>query len=369
MLVLIFATDDLWQQPLHGILRYGRPSIHKPVPTFPLAEREIYGLDQRIQIFEEMLQLSDSNFLESANDEPLEYLCPLIRLAIENISSTISNLRLMLRDWPLNTHQNMTVVAQYHARTIRRVESLRHLTQTLATHCSLVASRHSGVLLDVQKYSSCVLDDAQGLCELVQGRIQIETGLASIRESQRSIEEAVSVKRLTQLAFIFIPLTYSTSLFGMNIEEMTGNGPKLWIFVLISVCISGTAFILSSLAKCITNWIKRHYNKTPQYKLRCYFLYGLIGVRFGLLWSMTRMGLTLTILTGERFGSLDPLEYVTDEVREKLGLPLEEDIWPPPRGFNKFYFRTKASSVYADESTRSQRQESPLPKRNSMGVI
>ena len=368
MLVLIFARDDLWQQPLHGMLRYGRPSIHKPVPTFPLAERGIYGLDQRVQIFEEMLQLSDSNFLESANDEPLEYLCPLIRLAIEGVSTTVSDLRLLFRHWPLNTNETITVVAESHAQTIRHVESLRHLTQTLATHCSLVASRHSGVLLDVQKYSDCVSDDAQGLCELVQGRIQIQTGLASIRESQRSIEEALSVKRLTQLAFIFIPLTYSTSLFGMNIEEMTGNGPKLWIFVLISVCISGTAFLLSSLAKRITNWIKRHYNKTPPYYLRCYILYGLIGVRFGLLWPMTRMGLTLTILTGGRFVSLDPLEYVSDEVRKKLGLSLEEDIWPPPRGFNKLYFRTKASSVYADESTGSQRQESTLPKWDSMGV-
>ena len=344
MLVLIFATDDLWQQPLHGISRYGRPSIHKPVPTFPLAERGIYGLDQRVQIFEEMLQLSDSNFLESANDEPLEYLCPLIRLAIEGVSSTVSNLRRMLTHWPLNSDENMTLVAGSHANTIRRVESLRQLRQTLATHCSLVASRHSGVLLDVQKYSDCVLDDGQGLCELVQGRIQIETGLASIRESQRSIEEAVSVKRLTQLAFVFIPLTYSTSLFGMNIEEMTGSGPKLWIFLLISVCISGIAFIVSSLAKRIANWIKRHYNRRPSYRFRTYILYGLIGVRFGLLWPMTRMGLTLTILTGGRFGSLDPLEYVGGEVQEKLGLPLEEGIWPPPRGFNKFYFRTKAPS-------------------------
>lgn len=352
MLVLLFATDNLWHRPLHGILRYGRPSVHKPVPTFPLAET-IYDLDQRVQIFEEMLQLSNSTFLESANDEALEYLCPLLRLAIQGVSSSISQLRLFFRHWPLNTDNNMTRVAETHANAIFHVESLRHLTETLATHCSLVASRHSGVLLDVQKYSDCVLDDGQALCELVQGRIQIETGLASICGSQRSIEEAVSVKRLTQLAFIFIPLTYSTSLFGMNIKEMTGSGPKLWIFLLISVCISGIAFILSSLAKRITNWIKTHYNRRPSYRFGTYILYGLIGVRFGLLWSMTRMGSTLTVLTGGRFGSLKSLDYIEDVVREKLGLSPEEDTWPPPRGFNKFYFRTKASSVYAGDSTRS----------------
>ncbi len=274
----------------------------------------------------------------------------------------------MFRRFPFDQGKSLTLIAEWHAKTICDMEGLRHLTQTLATYRSPVASENSVELLDVQKYCDCVLDDGQRLCELVQGRIQIETGLASTRESQRSIEEAVSVKRLTQLAFIFIPLTYATSLFGMNIEEMTGSGPRLWMFLLISVCISGATFILSSFVKRVTSWIKRNYNRRPNYLFRTYILYGMIGLRFGLFIWMTRLGLTLNILTGGRFGSLDPLECIEDKVREKLGLSGEEEIWPPPRGFNRFYFRTKASSEYADESTGSQRQESPLAKRKSVGV-
>ena len=356
--VLIFATDELWHRPNHGILSYGRPSIHKPVSTFPLAESNgrcetlVYPLGQRVQIFEKMLQSLNSGHFDSANDKPLEYLCPLVRLAVEGVSSTISKLRENFKLLPLKKDEKMRFVVESHADTIKCVESLRYLTRTLAFHCQPVAGRRSANLLDVKEYCEYVLEDGLRLCSLVQERIHIETGLASIRESRKSIEEAVSVKRLTRLAFIFVPLTYASSLFGMNIKEINGIGPKLWIFLFISVCISVITLVLSSFVKRVTNWIKRHCRQ-PSYLFRTYILYGVIGLRFGLFWWMTRRGLTLTILTGGRFGSLDPLECIEAKVQEKLGLSDGENIWPPPRGFNKFYFRTKASSQYAEDSTGS----------------
>ncbi len=74
---------------------------------------------------------------------------------------------------------------------------------------------------------------------------QIAIGTMAIQESRKSIQEAISVKRLTQLAFVFIPLNYVSSLFGININEMTGNGPRLWKFV-------ATSFAL--LISVLTTW-------------------------------------------------------------------------------------------------------------------
>lgn len=45
----------------------------------------------------------------------------------------------------------------------------------------------------------------------------------SILESKRAISEAESVSRLTELAFFFIPLSFATSLFGMQIPVSTLN--------------------------------------------------------------------------------------------------------------------------------------------------
>ena len=172
---------------------------------------------------------------------------------------------------------------QHHATTIRYVESVREMTHNIEIHCLSVPETCSKNLLDMIVYCKEVLKDGHRVCGLVQKRIQIETGLASIRESQKSIEEAVSVKRLGQLAFIFIPLTYASSLFGMNIKEMNGSGPKLWTFLLSSVCISGITLALWNSVKPVRSWIQSHRGE-PMFSFGYYVLHGAIGLRFGLFW-------------------------------------------------------------------------------------
>jgi hypothetical protein len=70
----------------------------------------------------------------------------------------------------------------------------------------------------------------------------------SIIESRRGIEEAESVTRLTELAFIFIPLTFVSSLFSMQVEELK-NGVPLWIFFL-------TAAVASTFLYCLRIFIR-----------------------------------------------------------------------------------------------------------------
>lgn len=43
----------------------------------------------------------------------------------------------------------------------------------------------------------------------------------AIAESQRAISQAESISRLTELAFLFIPLSFATSLFGMQLQVST----------------------------------------------------------------------------------------------------------------------------------------------------
>ncbi|KAF9636673.1 hypothetical protein BFW01_g7569 [Lasiodiplodia theobromae] len=63
----------------------------------------------------------------------------------------------------------------------------------------------------------------------------------SILESKRGIAEAEGVAKLTELAFIFIPLTFSASLFSMQVRELEENMPTLGGFV--GVCL---LFLFSS---------------------------------------------------------------------------------------------------------------------------
>ncbi|PVH97194.1 hypothetical protein DM02DRAFT_89883 [Periconia macrospinosa] len=62
-------------------------------------------------------------------------------------------------------------------------------------------------------------------------------------DSRRSIAEAESVSKLTELAFIFIPLSFVASLFSMQVHELDGGVP-LYRFVLVAVAFVIVAYAM-----------------------------------------------------------------------------------------------------------------------------
>lgn len=55
--------------------------------------------------------------------------------------------------------------------------------------------------------------------------------------SKRSIQEAKNVTKLTELAFVYIPLTFSATLFGMQIEQFNDRAP-LSTFVILALIVT-----------------------------------------------------------------------------------------------------------------------------------
>lgn len=68
--------------------------------------------------------------------------------------------------------------------------------------------------------------------------------LAALEESAKSIELAGSVKTLSQLAFVFLPLTFSATLFGMNLREFGQGTAPAWSVIpaTTAVCLFTGAF-------------------------------------------------------------------------------------------------------------------------------
>jgi len=72
-------------------------------------------------------------------------------------------------------------------------------------------------------------------CEVISGSLM---SMASLEASQRSIQESYHINRLTKLAFIFIPMSFTASVFGMNVAEMAKN-PSIWVFFLVAAPVVG----------------------------------------------------------------------------------------------------------------------------------
>ena len=83
------------------------------------------------------------------------------------------------------------------------------------------ADRPEHILPDVEE-TSRLLREALTQIDSAYGSLRAELQIADAR---RSIEEAENVARLTEIAFIFIPVTLAASLFSMQIKELESPAP------------------------------------------------------------------------------------------------------------------------------------------------
>lgn len=66
----------------------------------------------------------------------------------------------------------------------------------------------------------------------------------SITESQKGISQAQRLGRLTFLAFIFVPCSFTTSFFGMNVSELHDGQLGLGWWALLTALVTGAAIAL-----------------------------------------------------------------------------------------------------------------------------
>ena len=105
-----------------------------------------------------------------------------------------------------------------------------------------------------------LLDETRGISQ----QMQLRASLLSIEESTRGIEQSKQVGRLTQLAFVFIPLTFVTGVFGMNITQFGGEAP-LWKFWVTAGTISGIAFVIGLMTVWSEIWLTIRYDWWPPF--------------------------------------------------------------------------------------------------------
>ncbi|KAI4167393.1 MAG: hypothetical protein LQ343_007246 [Gyalolechia ehrenbergii] len=91
-----------------------------------------------------------------------------------------------------------------------------------------------------------VLNDIDYLIRSNESRLQIDLVNTQIEESRKAMQQAEVVKRLTALAFIFIPISTVCSAFGMNVQELGQNVPSVWVFAAVAVAVAMTTVMFST---------------------------------------------------------------------------------------------------------------------------
>ncbi|KAF4479744.1 hypothetical protein CGGC5_v012687 [Colletotrichum fructicola Nara gc5] len=95
--------------------------------------------------------------------------------------------------------------------------------------------------LGVERLQSSHEMELKALKEMSQSLIQLEFNLTSIAEAQLSRSNNMSMKRLSWITFIFLPLMFVASVFGMNIDALASNPHWHWP-VIIAIPTALVAF-------------------------------------------------------------------------------------------------------------------------------
>jgi CorA-like Mg2+ transporter protein len=78
-------------------------------------------------------------------------------------------------------------------------------------------------------------------CQSLLKRAEVSSGSlvreAQLLEAARGIDQAKKVNSLTLLAYLFLPFSLATGIFGMNVREFSRQ-PSVWVFVVVALGLS-----------------------------------------------------------------------------------------------------------------------------------
>ncbi|KAJ5441555.1 Mg2+ transporter protein CorA-like/Zinc transport protein ZntB [Penicillium cf. griseofulvum] len=115
----------------------------------------------------------------------------------------------------------------------------------------------------------------------------------ALLESRRSIDEAHAVARLTELAFIFVPMSFASSVFGMQIEPFADPVPISNFFV-VAIVVTSFAYLMrmamrshwlisikTAVKHDVRKYAARNGQPVPPRSLPMLLIFQSIGSRLG----------------------------------------------------------------------------------------
>lgn len=94
-----------------------------------------------------------------------------------------------------------------------------------------------------------LLEKAVHMSKRCQGSSGILVSQIAVLESQKSIQQAARLGNLTRLAFWYIPASFVSSVFGMNVHEIASRLPSIWIFFVVAIPVTALSIAVASTQK------------------------------------------------------------------------------------------------------------------------
>ena len=130
--------------------------------------------------------------------------------------------------------------------SLRRFASFISGSRTSCNHNDDGSNRHDS---QAEKLLESSVSQIKALRQRTSRSYKSLMANMSIVESKRGIAEAESVTKLTELAFFFIPLTFSASIFSMQVKELDASRISIAAFFALAIIITTASYALRLLIR------------------------------------------------------------------------------------------------------------------------
>ncbi|KAF2753094.1 hypothetical protein EJ05DRAFT_542115 [Pseudovirgaria hyperparasitica] len=133
----------------------------------------------------------------------------------------------------------LTSHIQRLAQILRTLENRKNMNWP-CSHSPVAEKSGTRLFIDLNYLLSC----AQNLSLECERGIGTLADSSILEESRRTLTQAERVRKLTVLATIFIPLTFTCSIFGMNFVELGTGDLHIWIYFATTVPVIGMSIFM-----------------------------------------------------------------------------------------------------------------------------
>jgi len=157
-------------------------------------------------------------------------------------------------------------ILYYHLKYLKRVDSFIRQIRDHSKWPKSTSDKQQRQNALVLEYFVDLAEQAEMSYNRCQSAIAVLMNSMSIAEAEKGILQAERLGKLTFLAFIFVPLSFTTSFFGMNFRELgAADSPSLWVWFVMSssVLLSSMLFFYIDLhpyVHVILTWWRNFYD-------------------------------------------------------------------------------------------------------------
>lgn len=189
--------------------------------------------------------------LSECDNNPIELLIPYARMALLKVVSDMEHgLFEATRD---------EVVLETEQRYVEQSEYLNQLRLNLASIRAFTSDSSSAAWLRLlTDYERALERSEQQIVRLTQ-ITSSRAAWVSLREAMIHFQQNARMNKLTQLAFVFVPLSFATSLFGMSIKAFGSGSAQIWEFVAAIIVTYVSVAILWMILHCLRSvwgWLR-----------------------------------------------------------------------------------------------------------------